>query len=460
MSSLTARQGLLILIVDDDEVMRKLLREVLEKEGYEIELASSGEEAVRFLASKTYSVIVSDIRMLELDGMSVLRAAKKSDPKTVVVLMTGFGSMEGAMEAIREGAFDYVSKPFKMSELKTVVARATRQWESLQSAAMNHENLASPVAPPRTLIGKSAKIIEVYKSVARATLVQSHVLLLGESGSGKKRVARSIHENSERRTHPWVVMSGDIESESQFEIDLLSTQGGTLYLENIEALPLHLQSRLARVLSDQELKLSSTGEVRKLDIRVIASSEARAGRSIYADIEEQVKLGRLREDLYFKLKVITIELPPLRERREDIPELVSHFLAFYAEKNHKSVSHVDEKALQQLTLYPWPGNVRELEHAIEHAVAFSNQRILMLEDFPSEVRGYVSSISSDSQGSVMLPAVGTQQGSLEDLERAHILRVLQETQYNKSKASEILGIDRATLYRKAQRYGIDLRGKA
>jgi DNA-binding NtrC family response regulator len=460
-----------ILVVDDDEVTRKLLKEVLEREGYQVALAPNGEEAVKALKKQTYPIVLSDIRMLEIDGMAVLRAVKKSEPNTAVILMTGFGSMEGAIEAIQEGAFDYVSKPFKMDELKSVISRAAKHWESVHLVAGKSASAGKIDVGARGIIGKSPKIVEVYKTLARAAMSTSTVLVTGESGTGKELVARAIHDNSARRTRRFVAVNCGAIAENLLESELFGhvkgsftgaitdkrglfedSSGGTLFLDEIGDISPALQIKLLRVLQESEVKPVGASETRKIDVRLIAAT--------HQDLEALARQGKFRDDLFYRLKVISIELPPLRDRMEDLGDLVGHFLAKYAEKNKKSVSHVSDDAMDLLRAYAWPGNIRELEHAIERAVAMTNTQVLFPEDFPAEVlRRGSSSQTSDTGTESVSPAPGTSTNSLEDLEKAHIVKVLAEVGYNKSKASEILGIDRATLYRKAQRYGIDLRGK-
>lgn len=450
-----------ILVIDDHEVTRKLLKEVLEKEGYSVHLAASGEEAVKIIKTEKFAIVLSDIRMVELDGMAVLREVKRMALGSAVILMTGFGSMEGAIEAIQEGAFDYVSKPFKMDDLKSVVARAMKHWESL------HERRGGSILDKievnaRGLTGKSPQMVEVYKTLARAAMSLSTVLVIGESGTGKELVARAIHDNGARKKRKFIAVNCGALSENLLESELFGhvkgsftgaladkrglfeeANGGTLFLDEIGDVATSLQIKLLRVLQESEIKPVGSSESRKVDVRLIAAT--------HRDLEALVKTGKFREDLYYRLRVISIELPPLRERMGDLPDLVSHFLAKYAEKNRKTVSHISDEAMSLLRSYPWPGNVRELEHAIERAVAMTNTSILFPEDFPPEVTRRSSGDHLSGEAPIRT--------SLEEMERGHILKILQEVGFNKSKASEILGIDRATLYRKAQRYGIDLRGK-
>ena len=453
-----------ILVVDDDEVTRKMLKEVFEKEGYEITLAASGEEAVRCLKREAFPIVVSDIRMIELDGMGVLRSAKKSNPDSSVILMTGFGNMEGAIDAIQQGAFDYVSKPFQIDEIRAVVSRAAKHWESVQGSRGSAPVKLEVAA--KGLIGKSPKIVEVYKTLARAAMSSSTVLVIGESGTGKELVARAIHDNSQRRAKRFVAVNCGALTESLLESELFGhvkgsftgamsdkrglfeeASGGTLFLDEIGDITAALQIKLLRVLQENEIKSVGSNETRKVDVRVIAAT--------HRDLETFVKSGKFREDLYYRLKVISIELPPLRGRMEDLPDLVGHFLARFAEKNKKAVSHVSDEAMALLRSYTWPGNIRELEHAIERAVAMTNTTVLFPEDFPVEI----SRVGGAGPSAAVPLAPGGVINSLEEMEKAHIVKVLQDVGFNKSKASEILGIDRATLYRKAQRYGIDLRGK-
>jgi len=447
-----------ILIVDDDEVTRKLLKEVLEKESYPIQLAASGEEAVELMKHHPFPIVLSDVRMLEMDGMSVLREVKKLESQAAVILMTGFGSMQGAVEAIQQGAFDYVSKPFKMDELKAVVARAAKHWESLSGM-----KVACPPAQlgatAKSFIGKSPKIVEVYKTLARAAMSSSTVLVMGESGTGKELVARAIHDHGHRRNKRFIAVNCGALAENLLESELFGhvkgaftgavsdksglfeeANGGTLFLDEIGDITSSLQIKLLRVLQENELKPVGSTQSKKVNVRLIAAT--------HRDLEGMVRSGKFREDLYYRLKVISMELPALRERMEDLSDLVEHFLARYSEKNRKQVSHISEEAMNLLRSYLWPGNIRELEHAIERAVAMSSTSVLFPEDFPAELhRGQLGVGMS-------FPVT-----SLEEMERVHIVKVLGEAGFNKSKASEILGIDRATLYRKAQKYGIDLRGK-
>jgi len=447
-----------LLVVDDDKVTRDLLREIFEREGYAVETAGSGEEALHLMKSKSFPLVLSDIRMIEVNGLELLSQIKRGGSRTVVILMTGFGTMQGAVEAIQEGAFDYVSKPFKIFELKAVVDRAMKHWVALTEPSME----TIPVVPfaGKSLIGKSPQIVEVYKNLARAAMANSNVLIVGESGTGKELVARGIHDNSPRRKRPFVAVNCGALAENLLESELfghvkgaftgaISTKpglfeeadGGTIFLDEIGDITPALQVKLLRVLQEGEFKPVGANEVRRVDVRVIAAT--------HNQLDSQVKEGKFREDLYYRLKVISLELPPLRDRMGDLPDLVNHFVNRFSERANKKISHISEETMSLLFGYSWPGNVRELEHAIERAVAMTRTTVLYPEDFPPEIMQ-----ARENGGGAASPSGPD---SLEDVERAHILKVLEEASWNKSRAAAILGIDRKTLHRKAQRYKIDLR---
>lgn len=452
-----------LLIVDDDEVTRKLLQEVFSDGAFEIALEASAESALKRLSKEKFALVLSDIRMLELSGLELLTKIKEVSPKTVVILMTAFGSMEGAIEAIQRGAFDYISKPFKIVELKALVDRAVKHWhaisEDLGAAKSTNAALAKK---PKTLLGKSPQILEVYKSIARASMSVSSVLLIGESGTGKELVARAVHDNSSRKSRKFVAVNCGAITETLLESELFGhvkgaftgagsdkrglieeAHQGTLFLDEIGDIPISLQVKLLRVLQEGEFKPVGSNETRKVDFRLIAAT--------HRNLDQMVQDGEFREDLYYRLKVIQIHLPALRDRLEDLDELVTAFLDFYSEKNRKSVSHVSGEAMKILRRHSWPGNIRELEHAIERAVAMTGGNVLEAEDFPD--------LGSTTHKSERIIDENTDGRSLDEMEKTHILKVLEQVKYNRSKAAEVLGIDRATLYRKAQKYGITLSEK-
>lgn len=453
-----------ILVVDDDRVTREILRASLEREGYQVCQAESAEAALGRIQENIFPIILSDINMVGMGGIGLLSELKRHGSDSVVILMTGFGSLEGAIEAIHEGAFDYLSKPLRPSELNELVSRARRHWETRRRPG-EPKDPASAGVMPRSLLGRSARMIQVYKMLAKASMSGSNVLILGESGTGKELVARAIHENSPLREKAFVTLNCGALSENLLESELFGhvkgaftgaiankrglfdeADGGAIFLDEIGDISPGLQVKLLRVIQEGEFKPVGTSEVRRVKTRVIAAT--------HRNLDEYVRDGKFREDLYYRLKVIMVELPALRDRIEDLPVLVDHFLATFAEKTGKRVTQVSEEAMSLLYSYSWPGNIRELEHAVERAVAMTSTSILYPEDFPVSIDRADGTSSplravSEAEASV-LPR------SLEQMERSHIIRVLQEVSFNKSKAAHILGIDRATLYRKAQRYGISL----
>ncbi len=446
-----------LLMVDDDQVTLDLLREVLEKQKYEVFSARSVQEALGLVASESLDLILSDIRMQDRDdGLHLLEAIKKSRPNAVVVLMTGFGSVGGAIDAIQSGAFDYISKPFNLNELTHVLSRASKQVLSQSAPEKNVLETDVLSGDAKQLLGSSPKMVEVYRTVARATLSTSTVLILGESGTGKELVARAIHANSQRKKAPFVPVNCGAITESLLESELFGhvkgsftganqdriglfaeADQGTLFLDEVGDLSLALQVKLLRVLQEGEVRPVGSSQTRKVDVRIIAAT--------HRDLGQWVKDGRFREDLFYRLKVIEIKVPPLRERPEDIAELAKLFVARASARSGKKVSTLAKDAIQLLKTHSWPGNVRELEHQVERAVAMTSSHFLSAQDFQ---------LSAELPQSFEAMGVATGKESLEEIEKAHIQKVLKKHQYNKSKAAEVLGIDRATLYRKAQRYGL------
>ena len=448
-----------ILVVDDDPVTLSMLQEFLEKDHFQVFLAQNADDAVESVTKNRIQLVLSDIRMEESDGLSLLRELKKRDPKIVMILMTGFGSMEGAIEAIQKGAFDYISKPFDLNRMLALVKKAVKHVQSLNQVDDETEP-SLPLETARTLIGSSPKIVEVYKTIARATLSASTVLIHGESGTGKELVARAIHFNSERKTKKFVAVNCGALTETLLESELFGymkgsftgaqndkrglfeeANGGTLFLDEIGDITPGLQVKLLRVLQEGEVRPVGSNEAHKVNVRIIAAT--------HRDLSQLVQEGKFREDLIYRLKVIEIEIPPLRDRKEDIPELAQVFLKKNSVKLNKKVGSISKEGMNSLLNHYWPGNVRELEHQIERAVALTSASVLSADDFDfASVDAPFSPANKDSD-----------QRSLEEIEKQHILKVLKEVDYNKSKASEILDIDRATLYRKAQKYGIALKNE-
>jgi len=447
-----------LLVIDDDRVTCELLAEVFSGEGYVVERAQSGPEALAKHRASAFDAVISDIRMGEgqMTGLELLKALRAETPDLVVVIITAFGSMETAIEAIREGAFDYVSKPFKIEELKLAVRRGLEQRRRLEATEAPAPAVGPPQVDGTAIVGRSRPMLEVYKLIAMVASARTTVLVVGESGTGKELVARAIHQNGPRAQKPFLALNCAALPEPLLESELFGhvrgaftsavadkrglfeeCSGGTLFLDEVSDMSLVLQSKLLRALQEQEVKpVGSTVPV-KVDVRVIAATNR--------DLKALVKEGRFREDLFYRLNVVTIELPPLRERASDIPLLVEHFLLKHGRALQRPIPAVAPEAMEALRRFPFPGNVRELEHAIERAVTLSKKPLILIEDLPEPIRAFARAEPP------RVPTLGEVVG---EVEREHIARVLRETRGNVKAAADLLGIDRKTLYRKAKQYGL------
>lgn len=451
-----------ILVVDDDAVARGLLAEALRKEGHEVEEASGGAEAVERGRRTRFDVVLTDIRMGDVDGFAVLQDFKQHSPETSVVLLTAFGSMEGAIEGIRQGAYDYLAKPFKKEEIKLVVQRSLEHSRLVRENARFREELRDRQDLSR-LVGSSPLMLEVYKMVARVSSGKSTVLVEGESGTGKELIARAIHANSPRRERSFVPVNCAALPDTLLESELFghekgaftgaigATKGlfeaaheGTIFLDEIGDVGAALQVKLLRVIQEQELRRVGGTASTKVDVRIIAATNR--------NLSQLVKEGQFREDLFYRLNVVRIMMPPLRERREDIPMLAHHFLQKVSSENGTLIRGFVPDAMAVLQRYHWPGNVRELENIIERAVSLTHGPLILPDDLPDSVRQSLSS----SLEPAMLPGLAGELISLDELEKRYLIRVLKESGHNKVRAAKILGIDRRTLYRMAERFGLDL----
>lgn len=453
-----------ILVADDDAVARELLAEALRKEGHHVEAFSSGEAIIARGRQGLVDLVLTDIRMGAVDGLTVLREFKRTNPNTVVVVLTAFGSLEGAIEAIKQGAYDYLAKPFKKEDIKLVVKRGLDHCRLLRENARFRQELKSKEEWP-SLVGSSPAMLEVYKLVARVANGRSTVLLQGESGTGKELIARAIHTNGPRRDKPFIPVNCGALPDTLLESEMFgyekgaftgavgtkmglfeSANEGTLFLDEIGELGQGLQVKLLRVMQDQEVRRVGGTTSTRVDVRIIAATNR--------DLEQLVKEGKFRNDLFYRLKVVPITLPSLAERREDIPMLVHHFLQKCAAGTEHAVCGVLPETMALLTDYRWPGNVRELENVIERAVSLSHGPVLTPEDLPKVIRQ-----GALTETETRYPLTNPHDEvslTLEEVEKRHLIRVLKETNRNKVKAAKILGIDRRTLYRMAERFGLDL----
>lgn len=441
-----------MLVVDDDQPNRDMLGEALSRAGLQVELASGGEDAIAKGGAREYDAVLSDIKMTPVSGMEVLGWFRKTAPDTPIVLLTAFGSVETAVQAMRQGAFDYITKPVNLEELVLVINRAVehcrlvREHRHLQHAFSERPRAAS-------LIGQSRKMVDVFKVIGKVAATRTAVLIQGESGTGKELIARAIHDNSQRASRTFVPVNCSAIPETLIESELFGhvkgaftgahsfrrglleeADGGTCFLDEVGDLPLAGQAKLLRALQDGHIRRVGSNEPIVLDFRIIAAT--------HRDLTQLTKAGRFREDLLYRLNTVVINLPPLRERREDILLLAEFFLTRYgAEKNVVSLSPTAKEALLR---YPWPGNVRELEHVIERAIALATHSVLAVDDLPSVVRE-----SADRK-----PVRHTSPGTLGSLQREHVLAVFESTHGNKEQTARLLGISRRTVYRLLNRYGV------
>lgn len=454
-----------LFIAIENASKRTRLQREFEKEGYEIICSGSFADSINQLREHRFGVLVCEINLALKEGFKLLQVAKERDPNCLPILLTGVGSLEAAIEAVQCGAFDYISDPFDVGDLKAVIKRAELRWKSTSEQKPSDSPAPSltPVAP-KTLVGRSAGIVDVYRAVARATSSESSVLIGAETGTGKELVARAIHANSRRKDKRFIAINCAALTDTLLESELFGhlkgsftgasqnkkgifeeANGGTLFLDEIGDLSQAMQIKLLRVLQDGEIRPIGSTDPRNVDVRIIAAT--------HRNLAEMVTREVFREDLLYRLKVITIKIPPLRERKEDIAELANYFLFRYANRERKSLAYISDEAIHMLQAYHWPGNVRELEHAVEYAVSMTSSPVIFPEDFPEEVR------HPSTPTLTTLSQLGANPKTLDQVECEHIMKVLQFCDFNISKTAEVLAVDRGTLYRKAEKYQIPLKKK-
>ena len=441
------------LIVDDDRETCTFMTELLSQPDREILTAHDPTAAMALMARRPFDLIVSDINLnARSSGLDLLREFKTNQPAGQVVLISGFGTLETAIEALRAGAFDYVSKPFNIGEIKATVERALAQ-------AAHGDTLPPPRSRIATegLLGRSAPMLEVYKQIARAADSSVPVLIQGESGTGKELVARAIHAYGRRASRPFVAVNCGAIAETLLDSELFGhTRGsftgavadrrglfeqasdGTMFLDEIGETSSALQVKLLRVLEESEVRPVGAARVVNVAARIVAASNV--------DLEREVAAGRFRQDLFYRLSVIVIVVPPLRERRTDIPLLVTRFLDAACARAGRRIEIASE-AVEALGGYSWPGNVRELENTVERLVLFSRASVIEVNDLPLPIR---------SRGPGLEAGLFTDLPSLDELERRYLMHVLKAVEGNRSRAAAVMGVDRRTLYRMAERFGLEL----
>ena len=438
-----------LLIVDDELSVRDSLAKWFHEEGYQVGTAEDANGALTRMAECSWDAALVDIKMRGTDGIELQRRMHEIDPKLIVIMMTGYASVETAVTALKNGAYDYVSKPLDPDEIAHLVKKALAHKRAEKENIRLRETVAEATRPG-DLIGQSPAMRKVFEAVETVGPTDANVLITGESGTGKELVVRAIHAASMRRFHPLVAIHCGALTETLLESELFGhekgaftgaqyrkkgkfeiAEGGTVFLDEIGDISLKTQTDLLRVLQEREITRVGGNQVIKVDFRCVAATN----KNLEAMIEE----GTFRPDLFYRLNVFHIELPPLRERREDIPPLVEHFVHKFALAMNKHVSRIAPAVMNQLQQQPWMGNVRELENAVERAMVVAQEPELREQDF----------IFKQSNGS----GPSSTGKSLDEIERLHILRVLEECGYNQSRAADVLDIDRVTLHHKLKRYG-------
>ena len=437
-----------ILFVDDDVEMRSLVSEFFQSERYVVTLAENGKDALDKIMNFDFDAVVTDLRMREMDGLSLLQEIHSQNPLLPVILITAFGSIEAAVEAIKEGATNFVPKPFKMQTLKTIVDKAIDQKRMMEENRFLKEELGERYSF-HNIIGKSKEMQLIFQLIRQIAASQSNVFIEGESGTGKELVARALHFNSTRSQRPFVALNCSAVPETLLESELFGyakgaftdaktskqglfevADGGTLFLDEISNMPMSLQAKILRVLQDGEIRPLGHTVTRKVDVRIISATNK--------DLESAIEEGTFREDLYYRLNVISIVLPPLRKRREDIPILAQHFLKHFADINGKNIQGFEPSAMSFLMNAPWKGNVRELENTIERAVVLSRSEVITIQELiPMSKKGKAGKFDF---GDALLP--------LAEIERMYTERVMDAVDGKIEKAARILGVSSRTLYRR------------
>ena len=449
-----------ILVIDDDLETCNFLIEIFAGEGWEVASSQTAEAAREAVEKTHFDLIVSDINLGgRTTGVALLKEFKAASPSSEVILISGFGTLETAVEAVREGAFDYISKPFNVNEVIATGRRAVNGRDAGAPAAV----LLKEYSEASGLVGHSHKMIELYKEIALVAASRSTVLITGDSGTGKELVARALHRNSTRAQAALVAVNCGAITESLLESELFGhvkgsftgatadkrglfeeANGGTIFLDEIGETSLAVQVKLLRVLQEGEVRRVGSARADHVDVRVLAATNR--------DLEREVKEGRFREDLYYRLSVVTLCVPPLRERTEDLTLLAANALRQAREAGARATT-ISEEALALLSQYEWPGNVRELENTIAHAALYARGNVITPEDLPAKIRRQSREIEPENK----FQSLFKDMPSLDELERRYVIHVLQTVGGSRTRAAQVLGIDRRTLYRMAERFEINLK---
>ncbi len=451
----TRESDLTILIVDDEEKHARATAEILERVGYNSKIATSGEAALDIIQKEPVDIIITDLVMQDVDGMEILEAAKEKLAEVEVIVLTGYGTVESAVEAMQKGAATYLKKPVNMEELRAVVAKAAQRLEMARGLTELRRRLNERYGFEQ-IIGNSPRMRAIFDVLRQISPTTATVLIYGQTGTGKELVAQTIHNNSPRKNKPFVALNCSALSESILESELFGhvkgaftgavadrrgrfeyADGGTIFLDDVADMPISTQVRLLRVLEEREITRVGSNEPIKVNVRLLGATNR--------NLEKEVDAGRFRKDLYFRLKVVTVTLPPLKERKEDIPLFIDSFLREFSQKHGKEIKGIEPEAVKILCDYRWPGNVRELRNALETMLVLTVDDMLKVEDIPGNI---LSSVRAAPGPSRVISAGMT----LEEVEKELIRNTLALVEGNRKEAAKRLGIGERTLYRKIERY--------
>lgn len=462
-----------ILVVDDEMIVCESCKRILEEEGYEVEIALSGKEAFEKMKATPYDIVITDLKMPEIDGMEVLRTFRKDYPEAIIIMITGFSTVETAVEAMKLGAFDYIPKPFTPDEVSIVVKKAIEKKSLLLENIYLRQELQEKYGV-HNIVGKSKKMQEIYRVIAKVAGTDSTVLIYGQSGTGKELIARGIHFNSPRREKQFVPVDCAVLSENLLESELFGhvrgsftgavttkpglfevADGGTVFLDEVGNISLAIQAKLLRVLQEREFTPVGGTKAKKVDIRLIAATNK--------DLEKMIKEETFREDLYYRLNIVPIYLPTLKERQEDIPLLAVHFLKKYAEEMGKTMKGFTPEAMEKLMKYPWPGNVRELENAIERTVVMIDEEMVRIEHLilPGQKEEEIPMEQHVPVSSEELKEIKKQirEKAVEEVEKAFVLSALERHHWNVTRAAEEVGMLRPNFQALMRKYNLRVREK-
>ncbi|MDP3503641.1 MAG: sigma-54 dependent transcriptional regulator [Myxococcales bacterium] len=453
-----------VLVVDDESNLRKVLAAILRKEGYEVAIAENGEVAQAEFEKNGADVVITDMVMPKVGGLELLKSVHAIRPDVPVIIITAHGTVDSAVEAIKAGAFDYITKPFEQSEIQSVVAKAARTQEANQAHV-------PPEGRPRTaIVGDSPQVQEVFKIIDKVADSPSTVLITGESGTGKELVATALHDGSSRKDKPLIKISCAAIPKDLMESELFGYErgaftgavtskpgrfeladGGTLFLDEIGEVPIEMQVKLLRVLQESEFERVGGIKTTRVDVRLIAATNR--------DLAAEVDAGRFRKDLFYRLNVVPLHLPPLRERRTDVPSLARHFIEKYNKRLNKKIEGIADDALVMLQAYPWPGNIRELENMMERVLLFADGPRIEVKDLPGPVRTSLQSAVAQMTDTAT-PMVGETplkdflKAKQAEIEKAFIVQALAKTEGNVTRAAKLLGISRKSLQTKMKEFGL------